>query len=208
MSIKTRYIVMVVVLLAAVTFIIFLQSSKQDKLIHNSMYNENIIQTKSFSVSADSTDLITSSKGTVFVKGEGDKVEGMRIVAYIEIDPDDWGGVSFSLPAHWVVANITSSYPENATNTTPNEHISTWTTADTDVEWTTSIEIGRDRSYLPTSGGSGTIVIDIMPDQNVNPTEAIQVGVAVGSAIRNGYKVVGTDHIKVPISIVQKEVAQ
>jgi hypothetical protein len=206
--IKTRYIVLVVVLLVTVTFIIFLLSSKQDKLTHHSVVNETIIQTKTFSVSADSTDYITSSKGVVFVKGDGDKVEGMQIVAQIEIDPNDWGGVSFLLPAHWVVSNITSSYPENVTNTTPYEHISTWTTADTDVEWAASIEIGRDRSYLQTAGGTGTVVIDVIPDENINPTEAIQVGVAVGSAIRNGYKVVGTDHIKIPISIAQKEVAQ
>ncbi|WP_337100047.1 hypothetical protein [Paenibacillus sp. YIM B09110] len=196
---------MVVVLLVTVTFIIFLLSSKQDKLFHQSVVNENIIHTKPFSLSADSTDYITSSKGVVFVKGDGEKVEGMQIVAQVEIDPDDWGGVSFLLPPHWVVSNITSSYPENVTNNAPYEHIATLTTADTDVEWSTSIEIGRDPSNLPTSGGSGTIVIDIVPDQNVNPNETIQLGVAVGSAIRNGYKVVGTDHIKIPISIAQKE---
>ncbi|URN93764.1 MAG: DUF648 domain-containing protein [Candidatus Pristimantibacillus lignocellulolyticus] len=61
------------------------------------------------------------------------------------------------------------------------------------------IEIGRDRSYKPTGGGKGTIVIDIVPEENITPTGKINLGVEVGSAEKGTVKIMGTDFIEIPI---------
>ncbi|OBZ17644.1 hypothetical protein A7975_07275 [Bacillus sp. FJAT-26390] len=68
---------------------------------------------KSFRVNSESTDLNTTAKGTAFVKGNKAGVEQIQIVASIEVDPIDWGGVSFYIPDTWFISNIVSSYPEN-----------------------------------------------------------------------------------------------
>ncbi|NIK75520.1 hypothetical protein FHS15_000620 [Paenibacillus castaneae] len=100
----------------------------------------------------------TAAKGTIFVKGNEGKVEQVQIIASIEIDPNDWGGVAFYIPPKWHISNIMISYPENKTQSKPADYVATWTTADTENEWKAWIEVGRDRSYRPTGGGTGTVV--------------------------------------------------
>lgn len=60
------------------------------------------------------------------------------------------------------------------------------------------IEIGRDRSYRPTGGGTGTVVIDLVPDRNAkHKPESFKIGVEVGSNEKGAVKVMGTDSIEV-----------
>lgn len=206
MKIKTRYILLFAVLITIVTAIIFQLSSKEEKPFHDTAVNEKIVQTRSFSVNSDSTDLNTSAKGTVFIRGDEGMIKHIQIVASIEIDPNDWGGVAFNIPDKWYISNITSSYPENETPSNPEDYSTTWTTASNEAEWTSRIEVGRDRSYRPTGGGTGTVVIDLVPDQNaIRPSETFNIAVAVGSDERNGTKIVDTDSINIPISITDNE---
>lgn len=114
MNMKARYILLAV-LIITVTTILLLLTSKQEKPFHDTTINEKIVQTRSFSVSSDSTDLNTSAKGTVFIKGDEGIPGHVQIVASIEIDPNDWGGVAFYIPDKWYISNIISSYPENET---------------------------------------------------------------------------------------------
>ncbi|WP_304944043.1 hypothetical protein, partial [Vallitalea guaymasensis] len=96
MKSKSSYILISMVI---ITMAILLSScGKSKKASDKIVVNDNIIQTKDFSVNSDSTDLNTSANGTVFIKGSEGTPEGIQIVAHIEVDSDDWGGVVFYIP--------------------------------------------------------------------------------------------------------------
>lgn len=204
MRVKTRYILSFAALVAAIVTIVIFQLSKQENQIHKTDVNESIVQIKSFIVNSDSTELNTSAKGTLFVSGREGMIEHVQIVASIEIDPNDWGGVAFYIPDKWYVSNIKSSYPENKPQSKPVDDVSTWTTAD-DNEWKAWIEVGRDRGYRATGGGTGTVVIDLVPDKSVNDQTETYFSVEVGSSAKDGIKVMGTDFIKIPITLTDNE---
>lgn len=164
--------------------------------------NKNIISQRGFNVSTDSTVLDTSAKGTVFIKELEGNPEEAQIVAFIEIDSNDWGGVSFYITSDWSISNITSSYPENESQMIDTDYIATWTTSDPETEWNQRIEIGRDRNYSPTIGGTGTIVIDLFLDKEfAHKPETFNIMVAVGSNEREGVKIVETDSTRISIPL-------
>lgn len=161
--------------------------------------NDDIIQVQNFSIRADSSPLDTFANGTVFVKGNSGEVNSIQIVASVEIDPEDWGGVAFYIPAQWRISNIVSSYPDNEAAINLSQYITTWTTDTPSInQWDTMIEIGRSHDYQASKGGSGTVVIDIIPDRK-QPRD-MTIGVEVGSETKENYKVKGTDFIVIPIS--------
>ena len=167
--------------------------------------NKNIILQDSFNVSADSSKLNTSAIGTVFIKEVKGNPEEIQIISSIEIDPSDWGGVTFYIADGWRVSNITSSYPENEPQLMPADYIATWTTSDSRHEWGKRIEIGRDRDYVPTIGGTGTIVIDLALEKKISPAPKIfELLVAVGSDEKGGVKIVETDNTKVSIPLMNR----
>jgi hypothetical protein len=194
LKVKIRFILLLASLvLVMILMIVFQLPSLQEQAFHKTVVNENIVQTKTFSVKSVSTSLNTSAKGTA---------EHIQIVASIEVDPSDWGGVAFYIPENWFISNITSSYPDNAIQSKPENYVSTWSTTEMENVMNTWIEIGRDRSYRPTGGGTGTVVIDLVPDKNIkDKSVTFEIGVEVGSDASGGRKVMGTDFIKVPISL-------
>lgn len=164
--------------------------------------NKNIILQRGFNISSDSTELNTSAKGTVFIKEVEGNPEEVQIVASIEIDTNDWGGVTFYIANDWNISNITSSYPENESQVIPADYINTWTTSDPEPEWSKRIEIGRDRNYVPTIGGTGTIVIDLFLDKELAPKpETFNIMVAVGSDEKEGVKIIETDNTQISIPL-------
>ena len=164
--------------------------------------NKNIILQRGFNISSDSTELNTSAKGTVFIKEVEGNPEEVQIVASIEIDTNDWGGVTFYIANDWNISNITSSYPENESQMIPADYIDTWTTSDPESEWSKRIEIGRDRNYVPTIGGTGTIVIDLFLDKELAPKpETFNIMVAVGSDEKEGVKIIETDNTQISIPL-------
>lgn len=170
--------------------------------------NENVIQARCFSVNSNSTELNTLAKGTIFIEGADDGIpEHVQIIAWIEIDPNDWGGVAFYIPDNWHVSKIISSYPENETQTKPADYVSTWTTADPKYKLNTMIEVGRNLSYRPTEGGTGTVVIDLVLEENATQPEIFNIMIAVGSDEKGGVKISGPDHIyiEIPISSADNE---
>ncbi|MGG1639244.1 hypothetical protein MHH56_28340 [Paenibacillus sp. FSL K6-3182] len=202
MTIKARYILLAV-LIISVAILILQLSSRQEKFIHKTAVNEKIVQTRSFSVSSDSTDLNTSAKGTLFIKGDKGIPEHIQIVASISIDPKDWGGVAFNIPDKWYISNITSSYPEKETKSIPADYITTLTTADTENKWRAIIEVGRGRdAYKSTGDGTGTVVIDLVSDKKaIQESDKFSISVAVGSDEKDGVKIVGPDYVEIPISL-------
>ncbi|GMQ61775.1 hypothetical protein [Vallitalea maricola] len=181
--------------------ILFSSCGKSNKASDKIVVNDNIIQTKEFSVNSDSTDLNTSANGTVFIKGSEGIPEGIQIVAHIEVDPDDWGGVVFYIPKKWNIESINSSYPENQDTAKPADYIATFSTGDTErYEWDKFVEVGRDRSHIPTGGGTGTVVIDLIADKDViQQSEKFNITVAVGSDEKDGTKIMETDSTTIEI---------
>ena len=73
--------------------------------------NEGIINFKDFHVSSDSTDLETTTRGTVFIRTDDFDNYYVQITAWVETDPSDHGGIGFTFPFGWKITSITSSYP-------------------------------------------------------------------------------------------------
>jgi hypothetical protein len=164
--------------------------------------NETVLQTGAFRVRSDSTDLNTSATGTVFMKGTEGTADQIQIVAFIEIDPDDWGGVSIYLPRGWYIAGLQSSYPEEDAQVSPADDVSVWNTAESDYELNKAIEIGRSHDYIPTGGGTGTVVIDLAPDPDAAASSAsFHMMVAVGCDEKNGMKIVGPDSVELELPL-------
>ena len=157
--------------------------------------NDDITFVHSFNISGDSTDLNTSAQGTIFIKDDN----SIQIAAFVNIDPEDWGGVAFYIPKGWIISNISSNYPEQQPS--PND-VSIWTT--TDSKWNTMIEVGRNREYKQSEGGRGTVIIDLVPSSNTRTDAERSISVEVGSSEVNGVKTMGTDSIEIPISFGQK----
>ncbi|EHQ35229.1 hypothetical protein [Methanoplanus limicola] len=164
--------------------------------------NENIILIRGFSVNSESAGINTSAKGTVFIRGSEGVPENVQIVAGVEIDPGDWGGVAFYIPDGWHISGITSSFPENKSGAMPPEYyVSAWTTAGTGYNWSTMVEVGRDRTFTPVGGGTGTVLIDLVPVENSESVNAKAPGilVSVGSDEKDGINICGTDSIEIPV---------
>jgi len=162
--------------------------------------NEQVIRTERFQINAATANLNTSASGTVFVKGEDGQAELIQLVAFIKIDPKDWGGIAFYIPDEWTVASMTSSYPDNAAQSKPEKQVSIWTTADPDARWHTRLEIGRAYSHQPVGGGSGTVVLDLVRHGKAkHEAKTLTIGVEVGSQEKDGIKIMGTDSIEIAV---------
>jgi hypothetical protein len=166
--------------------------------------NEKIIQSKDFRVNSDSTELETSVRGTVFLSGEEGVPKHAQIVALVEIDPDDWGGVVFYISDKWHISSITSSYPEDKKEKIPEDYASVWTTPEaTKHGWNKMIEIGRDQHrWTPTGGGKGAVVIELdINKETISTSEVFSMTVGVGSKEKDGIRSVHPDYelIEIPI---------
>ena len=206
MNQKNRCILITVAVFIVITAAVFLTGCiKEEKSYDGTNVNEDVIQIKNFNVNSESSDVNTSAKGTIFVKGAGEVPEYVQIVARIEIDPDDWGGVSLDIPTGWEISGITSSYPENDSIAAPADYVSTWTTTDPDYEWNTRIEVGRDRGYTQTKGGTGTVVIELVLVDATILQDTVYLLIAVGSDEKDGTRIVGTDYVEIPLSFTGSE---
>lgn len=202
MKIKARHSTPYIFIVAVIAMLL-VSCGQNNNASDNTTVNENIIQTKGFSVNSISTGMNTSANGTVFIRGADGTAEHVQIVALIEIDPNDWAGVTFYISDNWHISSIISSYPENKAQSQPARHyVSTWTSKGSKYELSKLIEVGRDRSYIPTGGGSGCVVIDLYPDKNViQQSETFNMMVAVGSDERDGIKISQPDFITLEIPI-------
>ncbi|HWQ70943.1 MAG TPA: hypothetical protein VN370_01350 [Desulfitobacteriaceae bacterium] len=199
MKIKAMYILLAI-LIVIVIAIVLSGCHQNNNPTDKTPVNKNIIQVKDFSVNSDSTKLNTSAKGTIFITGTEGIPEHVKIVVRIEIDPDDWGGVAFYIPKKWNIFNIISSYPEKKAQAIPADYVSTWYTASERYEYYTFIEIGRNHTYKPTGGGTGTVVIDLVSDKNaVEQLETFKIVIAVGSDEKEGVKILETDSTSIEI---------
>lgn len=192
MSLVKKFIIPIT-LLIAVLFVFLVQANKTESNEKEATaINENVVSTHNFNVSAASTSLKSSASGTVYVKGD----RSIQIVASIEIDANDWGGIAFYIPKGWHIRNIFTSYPEQEEKTVP---VALWDS--TNEAWNTMIEVGRNRNYKATKGGSGTVVIDLTPEDDTTAIKHPSFTIEIGSSDVAGVKTMGTDFIEIPISL-------
>jgi hypothetical protein len=193
------------VLIIIILFATLISGCKQDPNNPKQVTtNENIILTKDFYINSESTDLKTSVQGTVFLYGEDGVPDHAKIVAFVEIDPNDWGGIGISLSDQWNILSITSSYPEGKEDKTPEDYASVWYTAEeTRHGWKKRIEIGRDtHRWTSTGGGKGTVVIELeINEENKDPLDAYRMSVGVGSEEKDGIRSIHPDYEIIKIAI-------
>jgi len=161
--------------------------------------NENLLKTKGFKVNSESTDLKTSVNGTIFFSGKNEP-EYARVVATMEIDPKDWGGIAFHVPNNWGIKSITSSYPEETEEEKPKHNVATWTTKDKNAEWQKRVVVGKMLSNFEEGGGKGSIVIELEP-QNPENYDEFNMLVAVGSKEEHGTRFVRPDSKRVEVNL-------
>ncbi|MBD3919248.1 hypothetical protein H8B09_10830 [Paenibacillus sp. PR3] len=208
MRLNNRLPIMPVLLLIALiicsVYLVIQLVSKEDQQSQALISNVNYINSTGFSIRSDSTNLDTIAKGTIFAEGKEGVADRISIIATIDVDPNDWGGVAFYIPTHWSIVNITSSYPDNKPLMNPSDKASIWTTADTKSEWQAWVEVGRERSYQPTGGGHGTVVIELVYDgHDKSIPNSIDFAVEVGSKTEDGVRMMGPDHVRVPVSLLE-----
>ena len=159
--------------------------------------NEGIIGFEEFCVSSESTELETYTKGTMFVsRNEGKSNEyHVQIVAWVEVDPKDWGGINFTIPFGWEVVGITSSY-KGEYKVNPADNISVWSR--TYDHWYQSVVVED------IGGGRGTLLIELdSTSSERNPWPGVlKVRVGVGSDEKDGVRVQYPDwqEIEIPLN--------
>jgi hypothetical protein len=146
--------------------------------------NQDVIASWSFSLDAASVSLTTKTSGTIFAKSNDARKNDRKVVisARVEIDPADWGGVSFSIPKGWEVSAVTSDYPQGEPN--PESHTSTIYTGSTQGEYQRIVEIGNTKhGAAEPQGGVGSVIIELVPmPGNQAIGDSVEIGIAVGSS--------------------------
>jgi hypothetical protein len=146
--------------------------------------NDDVISYRDFSLNAASVGLSTMTEGTIFVRGSEEKAGERRvqISAQVEIDPADWGGVSFNIPVGWEVSSVTSDYPQG--NPHPENYTSVLYTGSTEGQYQRIVEIGNTKHGADEpQGGIGSVIIELVPmSDNKDIGESLEIGIAVGSA--------------------------
>ena len=169
---------------------------------HNHIINENIVHIQSFDISSDATNIRTSVNGTIFVK-RFEKLPTIQIIASIDIDSNDWGGITFYIPKNWYVSNIMSSYPESTESKILKDSIAILTTGKPDYEYNTMIQIGRQHENITNYGGSGTVVFDIVPgNEKLQREDLVNIVISLGTDSDN---ISGTDWIEIPVILKEDE---
>ncbi len=76
--------------------------------------NRDVINSMDFSLDAAEVGLTTRAEGTVFVCGEVNKPDDItvQVAVFVELDPEDWGGVTLYFSEGWKVTHINNSLVE------------------------------------------------------------------------------------------------
>ena len=153
-----------------------------------------------FNISSD--EFGTAAKGTIVVYAKSKDTMGVRIMGDLQIGPEDWGGIAFSLPAGCRLESVSCTYPETDGKAADDSPVNVWTTAAENEEYTTLIEIGRDRSRNISGGGTGTVVIEAScPWNSRDPVRSPTFGVDCGAEERDGSVIMGVEYREIVVEI-------
>ncbi len=151
--------------------------------------NRDVINFRNFTLDTAEVGLTTRAEGTVFVHGDLDKPDAItvQIAIFVEIDPEDWGGVNFYFPEGWKVTHINSSLVEINESYYSNL-ASVWTSGQPEEGGKNMVFIGKSSpGEKPTNDERKGILVldaDYVWGNKATP-EKITLGIAAGS--RDGY---------------------
>jgi hypothetical protein len=178
--------------------------------------NQDVLLTVPFTLDASAVGLDTSVQGTAFVIGDKDNPKDRRIevIATLNIDSHDWGGIEFDFPGDWDIVSITSSYPEG--NSSPEDYVSAVRVYDDPTpDVMEGICVGW--NSLPSGsaaggGGFGSLSFEIKPAPNGDGLpEYIGMVIGLGSLIDtlNDVPVVHLCYIEIqiPLALEGQDVA-
>jgi hypothetical protein len=141
--------------------------------------NQILVRSQNFSLDTLSVSLETKVTGTVFITGADEK--SAIITALVDIDFADWAGIEFLFPCEWEVTDIITDYPRG--NSSPADYTTVWQTADSDVEWTSRVDIGYTNHTALTPGGTGIICIELKPSvPEESLPDSLEMMIAAGSS--------------------------
>lgn len=146
--------------------------------------NKGLAEAKPFAVSTRDTKETTAAKGNIYIQ-EQEEGWTATVVAAIAIGQGDWGGVAFYFPKGWRIEHLLSSYPDG-TDALRAEQAIAWERGSDKTQWGSLVEIGRDRDQVPTSGGTGTVVIRLVMEQEETGTMTFPLLISVGSELEQG----------------------
>lgn len=175
----------------------------QDMATTNTPINQNLLQVKNFNISTDLATDNTSAVGDIYFQKSADHIT-VTILASINIGANDWAGVSFYIPKGWEISNILSSYPDDNMASEKSEAV-VWSTEDADYLWDSYIEIGHDYNQQPTGGGKGTVLLELVNNENNSDADSFTLMVTVGSDMQNDSAIIGTNTLTIEIDIPPTE---
>jgi len=155
----------------------------QTDIVERNFTNKDVVNYEDFSLNANTVGLDTRISGTIFIIGDHEKPDELRIqiIAWVEIDSKDWAGVEFAIPQGWEVSRILSNYPQGYP--APDEYTTSWQTEASEPEWHIKVDIGfSEYSTDITRGGNGTVLIELeslSPEQEL--PDSINILVGIGS---------------------------
>lgn len=180
---KTIEYLLILILLAAV-LMLFACSNSSINTFKN--VNAELIDHQSFFITAQDISLDSFVRGTVFVYRDlnDQKNRQVRIISWVEVDPEDWGGVSFNIPDGWQITRISSDYPQGKSE--PERYVTVLETK-AETDYSTVITVGRSENSNKIIGaGQGNILIELALDPSIiSPPDNLEIKIGVGS--KNGF---------------------
>jgi hypothetical protein len=153
----------VLILIVISSFLSLLVTACKNEVIPSQPINIDVLNYSDFYLNTDSVGLDTYTQGTVFIAGDQSdtKARHVQIVAWINVDPLDVGGISFTLPVGWTIKAIVSDFPQGKPD--PAKYMVLFDIVDNN-KYQQFIKIGgsAEPAILP-GGGKGCIRIDIDP---------------------------------------------
>lgn len=159
--------------------------------------NEGLVEAKPFAVSTQDAMDNTAAKGNIYIQQIEDQWTA-TVIAAIAIGQGDWGGVAFYFPKGWKIESLISSYPDGTDSLRASQAVA-WDIGDGESKWGSVVEIGRDKDQIPTSGGTGSVVIHLVMEQEETGTLSFPLLVSVGSELENDIPHWGTESVTVEV---------
>lgn len=196
-----KYIPQVILCLYILCSSVFFSGCKEDASIVDADKDiSQVYGSGDFTVGMDEVE--TSAKGSIITYEKDENVLGIKIVAFIHVDSEDWGGVAFQIPKGCKLEELLNTYPNSMDSEDKDHDVNIWTTGSDGSDYSVAIEIGRSRSRENTGGGEGTVVIDLSYSyDDINDVNELPFGIECGASDEDGSVVWGKAHEEIVVEV-------
>lgn len=151
--------------------------------------------------SVDAKELGTAAKGTVICYERNPNVIELRLISFVSIGPEDWGGVAFYFPPGCELWMFYAHSQTILKNSIMSHILKYWNTGNTDGRYTLGVEVGRSHEYIPVGGGNGIIIIDALFHGDLDKGKELRFAVECGATYEDGTIIWGIDDDEVVVEI-------